>query len=249
MVEDDPVAAWELKLTEAGQWREDMRPILEAHRHELPNPADIADHHDFRLRPDRPFPADEFPTATGWLWETEDDEPDEDLLDRTTRDGFVPLRDFGCGEYDLLVLSGPQAGRIWTLTDGGVGVIAESQTGGRLDHQLGWVSPHEVPFMPARRDSTAREGRRREKIIKLVSAQLPPRTRVTYMSLGGAAVRVSAYLPGAIVRNVDLAPGAKRGTYDAQVHTFPINRPRQVRTFERAGVPAKELGMLLTEDL
>jgi hypothetical protein len=105
-----------------------------------------------------------------------------------------------------------------------------------------------IPDMPARRESTAREGRAREKVMKLVSAQLPPKTRVAYMSLGGAAVRVIAHLPGAIVRNVDLSPGAKRRTYDARVHTFPINRPRQVRTFEHTGVPAKQLGTLLTED-
>jgi hypothetical protein len=69
------------------------------------------------------------------------------------------------------------------------------------------------------------------------------------MSLDGAAVRAMAHRPGAIVRNVDIAPGAKRRTYDARVHTFPINRPRDVRTFERTGVAADALGALLTEDL
>jgi hypothetical protein len=33
------------------------------------------------------------------------------------------------------------------------------------------------------------------------------------------------------------------------VHTFPVNRPRQVRTLERTGVPADALGTLVTEDL
>ena len=91
--------------------------------------------------------------------------------------------------------------------------------------------------MPARRDSTAREARAREKVVKLVSSQLPPGRRAAYMSLDGAAVRVNAHLPGAIVRNVDISPGARRRTYDARVHTFPINRPRQVRTVARTGVP------------
>ena len=170
-------------------------------------------------------------------------------MERALCDGFVPLRDFGCGEYDVLVVSGPQAGVIWTLTDVGVGIIPESEMGDRLDHQIGWVSPVTIPDMSGRRECTAREGRAREKVIKLVSAQLAPATRAAYMSLDGAAVRVNAHLPGAIVRNVDIAPGAKRNTYDARVHTFPVNRPRQVRTFERTGVPADELGTLLTEDL
>jgi hypothetical protein len=54
---------------------------------------------------------------------------------------------------------------------------------------------------------------------------------------------------GAIVRNVDIAPAATRNTYDARVHTFPINRPGHVRTVERTGVPADELGTLLAEEL
>jgi hypothetical protein len=185
MVDDDPVAAWERVLAERGQWREDMRPVLEAHRDELPHPEDIADHHDFHLRPDRAFPV----------------------------------------------------------------LIPEAEMGDRLDHQLGWVASWEVPWFPSRRDCTAREARAREKVIELVSAQLAPKTRVAYTSLDGAAVRVNAHLPGAIVRNVDIAPGATRRTYDARVHSFPINWPRRVRTVECAGVPAGGLGTLVTEDL
>jgi hypothetical protein len=237
------------RLAELGQWREDMRPILEAHRDELPHPEDIGAHHFSELHPDRPFPADEFPSGEGWFWEGEEDEPDEDLIERVLLHGFVPLRDFGCGEYDLLVVTGPEAGRIWTRTDVGIGVILEAEMGDRLDDQVGWVSPVRVPGVPPRRETSAREDRAREKVMKLVSAQLPPGIRAAYMALDGAAVRVNAHLPGAIVRNVDIAPGAKRKTYDARVHTFPVNRPRQVRTFERTGVPATELGALVTEDL
>ena len=82
-----------------------------------------------------------------------------------------------------------------------------------------------------------------------MSARCPPDARAAYTSLDGAGLRVNAHLTDAIVRNVDIAPGAKRKTYDARVHTFPVNRPRQVRTFERTVVPAKVLGTLLTEDL
>ena len=247
MVDDDPVAAWERVLAERGQWREDMRAVLEAHRDELPHPEDIADHHDLHLRPDRPFPVDDFPSPTAWVWE-DDDDVDEDLLERA-HEGWLPLRHFGCGEYDILVLSGPDAGRVWTRTDLGLLLIPEAEMGDRLDHQLGWVASWEVPWFPSRRDCTAREARAREKVIKLVSSQLAPKTRVAYTSLDGAAVRVNAHLPGAIVRNVDIAPGATRRTYDARVHTFPVNRPRRVRTVERTGVPAEGLGTLVTEDL
>jgi hypothetical protein len=138
---------------------------------------------------------------------------------------------------------------VWTLTDVGVGIIPEAEMDERLDNQLGWVSSWRVPWFPSRGDCTAREARAREQVIKLVSSQLPPETRVAYASLDGAAVRVNAHLPGAIVRNVDIAPAAKRRTYDAHVHTFPVNRPRRVRTDAHAGVSATRLGTLVTGDL
>lgn len=248
MADDASVAAWQRLLAQRGQWRDEMRPILAAHADELPHPDEIDDHHGFDLRPDRPFPADEFPTPAGWFWEGEEEDPDEGLMERTLCDGWLLLRHFGCGEYDILVVSGPEAGRVWTLTDVGVGVIPEAEMGDRLDHQLGWVPSWRVPWLPSRRDCTAREARAREKVIKLVSSQLPPKTRVAYASLDGAAVRVNAHLPGAIVRNVDIAPAAKRRTYDAHVHTFPVNRPRRVHTDAHAGVSAQRLGTLVTGD-
>src|SRR3954464_9537758 len=116
----DAAGAWEALLRERGQWHERMRDVLVARRDELPFPEDIAAHHGFELHPDRPFPADELPGAIAWIWEDED-EPDEDLLRRVREDGWLPLRDFGCGEYDILVVSGPHAGRVWTLTDVGAG--------------------------------------------------------------------------------------------------------------------------------
>jgi hypothetical protein len=226
-----------------------MRPLLEAHVGELPHPDDISEHDFAELHPDRPFPSAEFPRPDGWFWETEDEEPDDELLGRAIHDGFVPLRNFGCGEYDVIVVSGPEAGRIWTLTDAGVAIIPESEMGDRLDHQVGWVPVSRVPTWPERRECTARQGRRRDKTTKLVSEQKPPKSRVHFTSLDGEDVRAIAYLPGGIVRNVDLSPGAKRKTYDALVHVFPINQPRKVRTVARTGVPAGELGTLLTEDL
>jgi hypothetical protein len=128
-------------------------------------------------------------------------------------------------------------------------VIPDESQGDRLDHQLGWVSTVKVPPPPVRRESSVRQARKAEKIFKLVSAQRPPGTRVAFMTLDGAAVRVNAHLPGGIVRNLDLSPGARRKTYDARVHTFPVNRPRHLRTVERTGVPAGALGALLAEDL
>ena len=171
-----------------------MRARLEAHRDELPDPEDIADHDRFRLRPDRPFPVGDCPSPTAWVWE-DDDEVDEDLLERAHA-RWVPLRHFGGGEYDVLVLSGPDAGRVWTRTA---------------------ASPED-----ARR---VREPRRARPCA------------------------VNAHLPGAIVRNVDIAPGPKRRTYDARVHTFPVNRPRRVVTVERSAVSANALGALVTADL
>jgi hypothetical protein len=227
-----------------------MRTLLDAHRDELPHPDDIGEHHGFGdLRPDRPFPSNEFPTPTGWFWESEEGEPDDELLGRTISDGFVPLRHFGCGEYDVLVVTGPETGRIWTTTDVGVGIIPEADMGDRLDHQAGWVRTWDVPPVPEHRPSSARDGRAREKLMKLVSAQRPANVRLAFTSLEGSSVRVNAHLPGAVVRNVDLSPAAKRKTYDALVHTFPINRPRELRTVARMGVPADELGALLSEDV
>jgi hypothetical protein len=93
---DDPVGAWERLLQARGYWREDMRPILEAHAAELPHPEDIGEHHPFGddLRPDRAFPAPEFPGPTGWFWETEEGEPDErERLEPAGRLGALLVED------------------------------------------------------------------------------------------------------------------------------------------------------------
>jgi hypothetical protein len=67
---------------------------------------------------------------------------------------------------------------------------------------------------------------------------------VRFLTLDRETVRASANRDN-VVYNLDITPGARRNTYDVRVHTFPVNRPRAVRTVERASVPAKELGALL----
>jgi hypothetical protein len=95
MADDDSVSAWQRVLANRGQWRDDMGPILAAHADELPHPEEIDDHDGFDLRPDQPFPADEFPTPAGWFWEAAEEEPDEGLMERTLSDALAsaaPLR-------------------------------------------------------------------------------------------------------------------------------------------------------------
>jgi hypothetical protein len=237
------VDAWERLLRERGQWRDDMRPLLAAHSDELPYPDELAGRYDSELRPDRPFPVDEFPEPDGWVWEDEES-PDYELIGRTFSDGLVPLRDFGCGQYDVIVVSGPHAGRVWTLTDVGVVLIAEDEMPERRKQQLGWVSEYNVPAPPPR--GPGRQSRAIEKIRRLASAQRPPETRLAFLTLTADTVRVSARCEG-IVRNVDITPGARRWTYDVRVHRFPIGQPRRLRTFERTGVRAGALGTLLAD--
>jgi hypothetical protein len=44
-----------------------------------------------------------------------------------------------------------------------------------------------------------------------------------------------------------ITPGAGRKTYDVVVHSFPVGRHRRLRTFERTGVQAGDLGTLLAD--
>jgi hypothetical protein len=178
---------------------------------QLPFPEDIADYNGFDLHPDRPFPADELPADHAWIREDEE-EPDEALLRRVREDGWLPLRDFGCGEYDVLVVSGPHAGRVWTLTE--------------------------------RRRGPARTGRSAPRAPARMGERDHRPATITGV-LSDSRVRVNARR-GATVRNVDIAPAARRKAYDAVVHTFPVDRPRELRTVERTAVPANELGALLT---
>jgi hypothetical protein len=229
---DDPIEAWAEHLRD--RWREDMRPPLEAHRDELPFPEDIADHHGFGdLHPERPFPSDRFPAPDQWMWEGEDD-TDETLFD-VLHDGWIPLRDFGCGEYDVLVVTGPEAGRVWTLSDVGVMRLAA----GYDRTPLRWVEDYDVPRAPRR--PWVRGDRTTHKLGRVVQKQFPD-GRV--MGIGSGIVRVHVRRDG-LVHNVDVEPADARKTFDVRVHTFPEGRHRHVRTREHAAVPAKRLGTLL----
>ena len=182
MVDDDPVAAWERVLAERGQWREDMRARLEAHRDELPIPRTS-------------------PTTTASACA-----PTGRSRSATSR----PRRR-GCGR---------------TTTRSTRSSWSEPTTAGCRCATSAAASTTSS-CSPARMPGGRGRGR----------ASFPPKTRVAYASLDGAAVRVNAHLPGAIVRNVDIAPGPTRRTYDARVHTFPVNRPRRVVTVERPRSP------------
>lgn len=243
--DEQAVAAWEQRLQTAGQWRTDMRALLEAHQAYLPHPEELADWHGFAdLRPDRPFPSDELPAPDAWLWETDDD-VDEQLHERVTRDGFIPLRHYGCGEYDILIVTGANAGEVWNLTDVGVGRFPETAAAEHLQHQLGWREPIDVPDRPplsARPDRASRDVRRIEKLISGVRA---PGMRMERTRLDADTVRVSCRRDG-VIRNVDIRAGQRRKTYDARVHTFPVGQHRHVQTSEHPGLSGDELRVLLT---
>jgi hypothetical protein len=232
-VEDDPVGAWERMLREGGQWRDDMREHLERVADELPLPEDVADHHGFELRPELPFPL-----SSPWFWEGDEGTDLDDERFDTTQQGWLPLRHYGCGEYDVIVVTGPQAGHVWTLTDVGIACLEDAPRGA----QLGWVDVVKVPPPRAER----RDGKERviERIRSLVMKQRPPDMQVVrFLTLDRETVRASA-MRDSVVYNLDITPGARRNTYDVRVHTFPVNRPRAVRTLARTSVPAKELGAL-----
>jgi hypothetical protein len=87
----------------------------------------VADHHGFELRPELPFPL-----SAPWFWEgDEDSDPDDERFD-TTRHGWLPLRHYGCGEYDVIVVTGTQAGHVWTLTDVGIACFEGEPRGAQL---------------------------------------------------------------------------------------------------------------------
>jgi hypothetical protein len=232
---DDPVEAWAAHLRD--RWREEMRPILEAHRAELPFPEDIAEFHGFSdIHPERPFPSDRFPAPDHWMWEGEAKSRAE--LFEHLHDGWIPLRDFGCGEYDILVLSGVEAGRVWMLADVGV-ARCEPHLVGNDRKPLPWVDDCNVPAPPRR--PWVRRDRVTRKLGELAREQFPD-GRV--MGIGSGIVRVHLRRDG-LVHNVDIEPADARKAYDVRVHTFPEGRRRHVRTTAHVAVPAERLGGLL----
>ncbi|HZN37118.1 MAG TPA: SMI1/KNR4 family protein, partial [Pirellulaceae bacterium] len=60
-----------------------------------------------------------FPFTRPWVWE------DGDSSDEGTReqvgDGSIHLGTDGCGQYWLLIISGPERGNVWMLADVGMG--------------------------------------------------------------------------------------------------------------------------------
>jgi hypothetical protein len=61
-----------------------------------------------------------FPLNETWIWEDESAAPgfDDQLL--LLRNGNICLGTDGCGMYWLLIVTGPERGKIWQLTDVGV---------------------------------------------------------------------------------------------------------------------------------
>ncbi|MFD7732091.1 SMI1/KNR4 family protein [Kitasatospora phosalacinea] len=63
-----------------------------------------------------------FPLTAAWLWEDDEETPGEELdarVDGVYRHGSVVLGTDGCGMYWHLVVTGPQRGRVWCVTDVG----------------------------------------------------------------------------------------------------------------------------------
>lgn len=62
-----------------------------------------------------------FPLTAAWIWE-HDPRPEREwkqLRDATLSDGWLPLGTDGCAIYWALVVTGPQRGHIWQITDVG----------------------------------------------------------------------------------------------------------------------------------
>lgn len=86
--------------------------------------------------PGRPFPLDE-----EWQWEYDyyDHTLHSSLLHQTYQHGSVLLGSDGPGQYWTLVVTGPQRGRVWWLTDGCATPYGGSSTGQPGGNFLYWV--------------------------------------------------------------------------------------------------------------
>lgn len=81
-----------------------------------------------------------FPLTSPWVWE-DDPRPYEEiepLIDDVSNHGSVVLGTGGCGLYWHLVVTGPQRGRIWQISDVGAAPVCEHPA----DEEgfAGWVS-------------------------------------------------------------------------------------------------------------
>ncbi|BCY07776.1 SMI1/KNR4 family protein [Actinoplanes sp. L3-i22] len=81
-----------------------------------------------------------FPLTTEWLWEGDDEEPDDERLEQTFNDGSVVLGTDGCGLYWHLVVTGPHRGQVWMISgEGAIPFGAEFGRGGGEPGFAGWV--------------------------------------------------------------------------------------------------------------
>jgi hypothetical protein len=63
-------------------------------------------------------PAAPFPLTGAWVWEDEPD-PDQERLRAVFQDGHLYLGTEGCGEDWIVVVAGPERGRVWDRADVG----------------------------------------------------------------------------------------------------------------------------------
>jgi hypothetical protein len=64
--------------------------------------------------------AQPFPLTKYWMWEDEPITPAVEAAIETLRYGNLCLGHDGCGMFWLLIVSGPERGQIWNLTDVGI---------------------------------------------------------------------------------------------------------------------------------
>jgi hypothetical protein len=60
-----------------------------------------------------------FPLTEPWLWEGDDDEPDEARLQSVFDDGSIVLGTDGCGMNWHLIVTGPHRGHVWMISGEG----------------------------------------------------------------------------------------------------------------------------------
>ncbi|WP_033253526.1 SMI1/KNR4 family protein [Kitasatospora phosalacinea] len=63
-----------------------------------------------------------FPLTAGWVWEDDEETPEEELdarVGEVHHHGSIVLGTDGCGMYWHLVVTGPHRGRVWCVTDVG----------------------------------------------------------------------------------------------------------------------------------
>ena len=85
-----------------------------------------------------------------WVWDGEEDEPEFENKVRETEYGCLALGHDGCGMFWLLVVNGPQKGKVWQTTESGIVPCAPSLTFTEwyenwLNGNTDWWSEYEEP--------------------------------------------------------------------------------------------------------